>query len=74
MSFSVFFFTIILLDWATPIKARAINELVNALKPDHLCLANAEDAPLHVVNGISTQSSSMITVAARENVRLSTTD
>lgn len=55
-------------------QARAINEVVNAFKPDHLCLANAEDAPLRVVNGISTQSSSMITVAARENVPLSTTD
>jgi protein-serine/threonine kinase len=80
------FFTIItllLLDprWAIPIKARvreanqarAINEVVNALKPNHFG-TNAEDAPLRVVNGISTQSSSMITVAARENVRLSTTD
>ena len=47
-------------------QARAINEVVNAL--------NTEDAPLRVVNGISTQSSSLITVAARENVRLSTTD
>ncbi len=55
-------------------QARAINEVVNALKPGHLCPANAEDAPLRVVNGISTQTSSMITVAARENVRLSTTD
>jgi hypothetical protein len=55
-------------------QARAINEVVNAFKPDHLCRAKAEDAPLRVVNGISTQSSSMITVAARENVRLSTTD
>jgi protein-serine/threonine kinase len=52
-------------------QARAINEVVNA---HHLCPANAEDAPLRVVNGISTQSSSMITVAARENVHLSTTD
>ena len=32
------------------------------------------DAPLRGVNGISTQSSSMITVAARENVHLSTAD
>ena len=55
-------------------QARAINEVVNALKPDHLCPANAEDAPLRVVNGISTQSSSLITVAAKENVRLSTAD
>jgi protein-serine/threonine kinase len=55
-------------------QARAINEVVKALRPDHLYTANAEDAPLRVVNGISTQSSSMITVAARENVCLSTTD
>ncbi len=81
------FFTIVTLlfldpRWAIPIKvrvreanqARAINEVVNALKQDHVYLANAEDAPLRVVNGISTQSSSMITVAARENVRLSATD
>ena len=32
---------------------------------------NREDAPLRVVNGMSTQGSSMITVAARENVCLS---
>ena len=56
-------------------QARAINEVVNALKLDHHSPANPEDAPiLRVVNGISTQSSSMITVAARENVCLSTTD
>ena len=55
-------------------QARAINEVVNAHKPDHLYPFNAEDAPLRVVNGISTQSSSMITVAARENVPLSTTE
>jgi len=36
-------------------QAHTINELVNALKPDHLCPANAEDAPLHAVNRISTQ-------------------
>jgi protein-serine/threonine kinase len=55
-------------------QARAINEVVSALKPVQYSPANAEDAPLRVVNGISTQSSSMITVAARENVCLSTTD
>jgi WD40 repeat protein len=45
-------------------QARAINEVINALKPAHLCPANAEDAPslLRVVNGINTQTSSMITV------------
>jgi len=67
--------------WAIPIKARvreanqarAINEVVNALKPEQQS-ANGEDSPLRVVNGISTQSSSVITVAARENVRFSTTE
>ncbi|KAI0256317.1 hypothetical protein BJV78DRAFT_455348 [Lactifluus subvellereus] len=67
--------------WAIPIKARireanqarAINEVVSALKPEHRT-TNGEDAPLRVVNGISTQSSSMITVAARENVHFSTTE
>jgi hypothetical protein len=67
--------------WAMPIKARvreanqarAINEVVNALKPEQQT-ANGEDSPLRVVNGISTQSSSVITVAARENVRFSTTE
>jgi hypothetical protein len=75
---------LLLLDprWAIPIKARvretnqarAINEVVNALKPEQQQTANGEDAPLRVVNGISTQTSSLITVAARENVRLSTTE
>jgi hypothetical protein len=44
-------------------QARAIDEVVNALKPVQCCPANAEDAPLRVVNGISTQSSPVITVA-----------
>jgi protein-serine/threonine kinase len=76
--------SLLLLDprWAIPIKARvreanqarAINEVVNALKPEQQSTANGEDAPLRVVNGISTQTSSLITVAARENVCLSTTD
>ena len=55
-------------------QARAINEVVNAREAVQHCPANAEDTPLRVVNGISTQSSSMITVAARENVHLTTTD
>jgi protein-serine/threonine kinase len=55
-------------------QARAINGVVNAPKAVHHCPADAEDAPLRVVNGISTQTLSMITVAARENVHLSTTD
>jgi len=64
--------------WAIPInarvreadRARAINEVVSALKPEQQSTANGEDAPLRVVNGISIQTSSLITVAARENVRL----
>jgi protein-serine/threonine kinase len=68
--------------WAIPIKARirqanqarAINEVVSALKPEQHRTANGEDAPLRVVNGISTQGSSLLTVAARENVCLSTTE
>ena len=67
--------------WVIHIKARvrevnqahAIDEVVNALKAVQHCPANAEDAPLRVVNG-STQTSSIITVAARENVHFSTTD
>jgi len=55
-------------------QARAINEVVNALKPEQQQIANGEDAPLRVVNGISTQTSSLITVAARENVHFSTTE
>jgi protein-serine/threonine kinase len=47
---------------------------VSALKPEQHRTANGEDAPLRVVNGISTQGSSLITVAAKENVRLSTTE
>jgi hypothetical protein len=52
-SFSFFSPPLLLLDprWAIPIKARvreanqarAINEVVNALRPDHLYPANAED-------------------------------
>ena len=54
-------------------QARAINKIVNALKPEQQ-RTNVDDPPLRVVNGISTQTSSLITVAARENVRLSTTE
>ena len=83
-AFPFFSPSLLLLDprWAIPIKARvrevnqarAINEVVNALKPEQQQTANGEDAPLRVVNGISTQTSSLITVAARENVHLSTTE
>lgn len=68
--------------WADPIKdrirqmnqAKAINEVVNALKPS-ISQSYRIDAgqlgPLHVVNGMSATTSSTITTAARENVSLS---
>ena len=46
-------------------QAGAINEVVSALKLEQHGTANGEDAPLRVVNGMCTQGSSMITVAAR---------
>jgi protein-serine/threonine kinase len=63
--------------WAFPIKARirevnqarAINEVVSALKPEQHRTANGEIAPLRVVNGISTQISSMITVSYLRSLR-----
>ncbi|EPQ57548.1 kinase-like protein [Gloeophyllum trabeum ATCC 11539] len=65
--------------WADPIKdrvratnqAKAVNEVVNALKPS----MSRQDQlpPLRVVNGMSTTSSSVITTAARENVSVSPT-
>lgn len=67
--------------WANPIKnrvrqtnqARAINEVVNALKPSVTLPANdygAIPGQLRVVNGISqtTAASSILTTAAHENV------
>ncbi|CAA7261665.1 unnamed protein product [Cyclocybe aegerita] len=65
--------------WANPIKnyirqrnqTKAINEVVNALKPS---LSSRFDGPqqgqLHVVNGVSTATSSSLTTAAKENVVL----
>ena len=44
-------------------QACAIDEVVNALKPVQHCPANAEDVSLRLFNGISTQSSPVITVA-----------
>jgi len=66
--------------WANPIKnmirqnnqARAVNEVVNALKPS--TTSRPEVAQLRVVNGISTNTSSTITTAARENVALTPVD
>ena len=64
--------------WANPIKDRvrkanqekAINEVVNALKPSQI----GSPAPLHVVNGMSTTTSSALTTAAQENFRTSPVD
>ncbi|KAG6378156.1 kinase-like domain-containing protein [Boletus reticuloceps] len=61
--------------WARPIKfrvrqtntARAINEVVNALKPSATSAPDAISPPLRVVNGLSTPTSSTITTAAQEN-------
>ncbi|KAI8992993.1 kinase-like protein [Trametes punicea] len=65
--------------WADPIKsrvrymnqARAINEVVSALKPTPSSSDALATGPLRVVNGMSTTTSSVITTAARENVSLS---
>lgn len=62
--------------WANPIKnyirqhnqARAINQVVDALKPS---FQEGVYGQLHVVNGMSTPTSSSLTTAARENVVLS---
>ncbi|KAF8894073.1 kinase-like protein [Infundibulicybe gibba] len=65
--------------WANPIKnrvkynnqTRAINEVVNALKPSQYAVV--DEPVLRVVNGMSTASSSTLTTAARENVTISPT-
>jgi hypothetical protein len=65
--------------WANPIKdrvrqtnqARAINEVVNALKPSQYNPYTNPYPQLRVVNGISTPSSSILTTAAQENFPLS---
>lgn len=63
--------------WADPIKqrirqmnqARAINEVVNALRPSPSGKADFNGVrELHVVNGMSTTSSSTLTTVAKENV------
>ncbi|KAF4620429.1 hypothetical protein D9613_000392 [Agrocybe pediades] len=63
--------------WANPIKnyirgktqAKAINQVVSALKPPQGTLPDGTSfGQLHVVNGISTETSSTLTTAARENV------
>ncbi|KII92905.1 hypothetical protein PLICRDRAFT_37711 [Plicaturopsis crispa FD-325 SS-3] len=67
--------------WANPIikrirqshQAQAINEVVNALKPSTSSIME-RSAPLRVVNGMSTASSSVLTTAAGENVHVSALD
>ncbi|OCH95179.1 kinase-like protein [Obba rivulosa] len=68
--------------WASAIRnliqqnnqARAVNEVVNAMKPSVSTLSRAEHGPvLRVVNGISITSSSTITTVARENVSVTPT-
>jgi hypothetical protein len=66
--------------WADPIKsrvrqgnqARAVNEVINALKPSQD--SAGQSPPLRVMNGMSTTTSSTITTAARENVHFSPAD
>lgn len=63
--------------WANPIierirqknQERAVNEVVNALKPSQTSVMEGAFAPLRVVNGISatTGTSSALTTAAQEN-------
>lgn len=65
--------------WARPIKsrvrltnrARAINDVVNALKPSATTAPGVQSPPLRVVNGLSSPTSSTITTAAQENIPLS---
>ncbi|KAG1829143.1 kinase-like domain-containing protein [Suillus variegatus] len=66
--------------WADPIKsrvrqsnqARAVNEVINALKPSQD--STGQPPLLRVMNGMSTATSSTITTAARENVHFSPAD
>ena len=52
-------------------RAKAINEVVNALKPSAATSPDGQSPPLRVVNGLSTPTSSTLTTAAQENVPLS---
>ncbi|KAF8160836.1 kinase-like protein [Crassisporium funariophilum] len=67
--------------WANPIKnyirqknqAKAINEVVSALKPSQSSrLEGPHLGQLHVINGMSTATSSSLTTGAKENVLLYT--
>jgi len=68
--------------WANPIKdhvrrnnqARAVNEVVNALKPFDSSKFNTMYPALHVVNGVSPTTSSLLTTAAQENFHFSVTE
>ncbi|KAI9572151.1 kinase-like domain-containing protein [Boletus coccyginus] len=65
--------------WARPIKsrvrqtnrARAISQVVSALKPSATSAPDGQSPPLRVVNGATTPTSSTITTAAQENIRVS---
>ncbi|KAF5325825.1 hypothetical protein D9611_000036 [Ephemerocybe angulata] len=65
-------------QWAYPIKtrirmnhqARAVNEVVSALKQSQDDVHDPGFGQLHVVNGLSSASSSTLTTAARENVSI----
>ncbi|KAL5528307.1 hypothetical protein ACEPAF_7443 [Sanghuangporus sanghuang] len=66
--------------WAAPIKlrvrqhtqAKAVNEVVNALKPSLDSNASVPKAPLRVMNGMSTPTGSTITTAATAGTPVST--
>ena len=55
-------------------QARAINEVVNALRPSPSGKADFNDiGELYVVNGLSTTTSSTLTTVAKENVYIGPT-
>jgi protein-serine/threonine kinase len=64
--------------WANPIidrirqknQEKAVNEVVNALKPSQDNKLDGPYPPLQVVNGLSTTTSSALTTAAQENFGL----
>lgn len=51
-------------------QARAVNEVVNALKPSQGTLASFEPAPLRVVNGMPTPTNSSIVTPTLDSGRL----
>jgi protein-serine/threonine kinase len=68
--------------WANPIinrirqrnQERAVNEVVNALKPSPDSVFDGRLPPLRVVNGLSATTSSALTTAAQENFGTSSVD